>query len=287
MTLGPDDLIASYFTLTGSSVMDAPRFSFDERVEAAAAAGFAGIGLMVTDYEAMRGAGRSAADLQAVADSHGVAVGELEFLYDWHTDGERGAEASRYEGLMYEMADAFGSRHMNCGVLDPPGSLPPLDVVAERFAGVCDRAADHGLLVAFEFLPWTAVPDVRAAWDIVRTAGRPNGGVLVDSWHHFRGSADEQAIRAVPPENITAIQLDDADAEQIGSLEEDTCMRRRLPGRGAFDLTGFVTMLDEMGVAAPISVEVMSSELQALDVEDAARQVHDATADLVAKARSR
>src|SRR5262245_45168197 len=94
MTLGRDDLIASYFTLTGSSVMEPPRFSFDERVEAAAAAGFAGVGLMVTDYEAMRTAGRSAADLQAVADSHGVAVAELEFLYDWHTDGERGAEAS-------------------------------------------------------------------------------------------------------------------------------------------------------------------------------------------------
>jgi sugar phosphate isomerase/epimerase len=210
-----------------------------------------------------------------------VAVAELEFLYDWHTDGERAAAARKTEDLLYEMADVFGARHMNCGVLDPPGSLPAHDDVAERFAGVCDRAAEHGLLVAFEFLPWTAVPDVTAAWDIVRTAGRPNGGVLVDTWHHFRGAADDKALRAVPAHHITAVQIDDADADQVGSLEEDTCLRRRLPGEGAFDLAGFIAMLDDMGVDAPISVEVMSTELQALDVSALARRVYESTMAVV------
>src|SRR3954447_25141847 len=214
MTLGQDDLIASYFTLTGAAVMEPPRFSFEQRVAAAADAGFAGIGLLVSDYQTMRDAGATGSELRAIADDHGVVVAELEFLYDWHADGDRGAEARRNEDVFYEMADTFGSRHMNCGILDPPGSLPPLDVVAERFAAVCDRAAEHGLLMAFEFLPWTAVPDVTAAWDIVRTAGCANGGVLLDSWHHFRGANDEQALRSVPPEHITAVQLDDADAER-------------------------------------------------------------------------
>ncbi len=39
---------------------------------------------------------------------------------------------------------------------------------------------------------------------------------------------------------------------------EDTSYRRRLPGEGEFDLVGFLQLLDDRGVTAPISVEVMS-----------------------------
>ena len=58
-----------------------------------------------------------------------------------------------------------------------------LDAAVEAFALVCDRAAEHGLLVHLEFLPWSAFPNVNAAWDVVRTADRPNGGLIIDSWH--------------------------------------------------------------------------------------------------------
>ena len=47
--LGTNDLVASHFTLTGSPPMTAPRFTFAERVAAAAEAGFAGIGLLADD----------------------------------------------------------------------------------------------------------------------------------------------------------------------------------------------------------------------------------------------
>lgn len=43
--LGRNDLIASYYTLSGSPVGHPARFSLEERVAAAAAAGFAAIGL--------------------------------------------------------------------------------------------------------------------------------------------------------------------------------------------------------------------------------------------------
>src|SRR5437867_3212829 len=53
-SLGRNDLIASYYTLSGAPVGQPARFSFEERVAAAAAAGFAAIGLAVEDYEACR-----------------------------------------------------------------------------------------------------------------------------------------------------------------------------------------------------------------------------------------
>lgn len=283
--LGCNDLIASYYTLTGASPGEPPRFSFAERVAAAAAAGFAAIGTQPADVAQCRASGISAAEMKTILDAHGIGVAELEFLLDWARGGERGAAARQAEEEFYRMADIFQPRHLNVGDLGG-GTLDAPELVAERFAAVCDRAAEHGLLVAIEFLPWTPIPDVAAAWSIARAAGRPNGGVLVDAWHYFRGTADADMLRAVPPAAIIAVQLDDADAQVVGDLAEDTVWRRRLPGHGAFDLLGLLRLLDGMGVRVPISVEILSAAQWALPIGEAARQASNAARELLDRARS-
>jgi sugar phosphate isomerase/epimerase len=67
---------------------------------------------------------------------------------------------------------------------------------------------------------------------------------------------------------------------------EDTSYRRLPPGDGEFDLVGLLRLLDDMGVSAPISVEVMSTELSALAPAEAARRVYRASEATVAHARS-
>jgi sugar phosphate isomerase/epimerase len=182
---------------------------------------------------------------------------------------------------MYELADALGGRYM-MAIAEIEGDL---DDVAERFAALCDRAGEHGLNVAIEFLPWTTIPDAGVAWDIVRLADRDNGGLLVDSWHHFRGAANDDLIRAVPPERILSVQFDDADAEVVGTLLEDTLHRRRLPGEGSFDLEGFIRLMDDHGVHCPLSVEVLSDELRRGSAHDAATRSAAATRRVLRAAR--
>jgi sugar phosphate isomerase/epimerase len=281
----PDGLIASYYTLTGTPVGRPPRFSFHDRVRAAADAGFTGIGLLFDDYAALRASGHRDADLLGVLDRHGVQVLEVEFLFDWALDGPRGEAARAAEDTLHAMIEVFAPHHMNVGDLQSPGDLAPLDVVAERFAGVCDRAAEHGTRVALEFLPWTGLADIATATEVVHTAGRPNGGLLLDAWHYFRGHPDPATLRGLDAGDIVAVQLDDADTEVVGPLFEDTMVRRRLPGEGTFDLIGLVQTLDAIGVDVPYSVEIMSTVEQALPVEHAARRAHDAAATVLARAR--
>jgi len=281
--LGRDDLIASHFTLAGAGVGAPVRFSFTERIAAAGAAGFAGVGMLGDDYTACRAAGLSDADMRAILDDHGVQVAELEFLYGWARDDDAHGWARDLETRLYAIADALGARHMNIGDVNPAGDLPPLDVVAERFAAVCERAATHGLRVAIEFLPWTAIPDAATAWEIVRRAACPNGGILVDAWHYFRGRGGETQLRAVPAERIVAVQLDDA-GPASGAPYEDT-LRRRLPGEGTFDLVGLVRVLDDMGVATPLSVEIIAPDHHALPIDVAAQRAHDTTRAVLARAR--
>jgi len=274
MTLGPDDLIASYFTLSGAGVGQPAAHSFEERLRAASSAGYSGIGITHDDYDRLV-ATTSPANLRAIADEHGVSVAEIEFLAGWSADGDLAAMSRTTERKLHEMADVFGAHHMNVGVGGPPGSLPPIDVVAERFAGVCDRATEHGLLVAIEFMPFFAVGDATTALDIVSTADRPNGGILIDCYHWFRGTPQPDAVRAAP-ERIVAVQLDDADADVPTDLIAETTTNRRLPGDGALDLAGLLSLLDDAGARPALCVEVLSDELWELPVEEAARRSADA-----------
>jgi sugar phosphate isomerase/epimerase len=275
------ELICSHFTLGAEA-------SFDERIAAAAAAGFDAIGLLFATYQAERAQGRSPAELRRVADDHGVRVAEIEFVYGWTGGAVTDAplvpdiSAADIEAVVYEMADAFGSRHVNVGDIGMSGPMLPRDEVAERFGALCDRAAAHGLLVAYEFLPWTETPTAEATLPIIRAAGRQNGGLLVDTWHLFRGGGSLASLAALPPEWITAVQIDDAGPPE-GEMWEDTTLRRRLPGDGELDLVGFLRTLRTMGVDAPIGIEIMSTELDARTPADRAVAVHRAVQDLLAQ----
>lgn len=281
-----NDVIASYYTLSGAPVGQPARFSLEARVTAAAAAGFSAIGLTVEDYQACRAHGLSPTTLRQIVADAGIRVAELEFLTNWWRADAAGDQARLLEEQLYAAAEVFGARHLNVGSIGEPGTLPPLAVVADRFAALCDRAAQQGLLVALEFLPWSDIPDAKAAEAIVHQAARANGGILIDSWHYFRGAADPAQLQAIPADHFVAIQFDDADAVRVGGWMEDTTLRRRLPGEGAFDLIGFVRMLDMLGVRAPISVEIISTEHQARELPVAAQLAYDTTRTILTQARA-
>jgi sugar phosphate isomerase/epimerase len=155
----------------------------------------------------------------------------------------------------------------------------------QRFAALCDRAAEIGARVQFEFMPITAVADVAAAWAIVEAAARDNGGLVFDSWHFYRGTPDLAALERVPGDRIFAVQLSDAAAQVRGSLVEDT-FDRKMPGDGALDLVGAVRALDRIGGLRFVGPEVISPVTAAMPPADAARLGRARVRDLIAAARS-
>jgi sugar phosphate isomerase/epimerase len=256
---------------------------FAARTAAAAAAGFGGLGLRNGGYAAARAAGRSDADLRALLTHHGVRLVDLQPLMAWALGEEAGRASRAEEETAYRIAGALGGAdHVTA---TGHGCDGPFEVVVERFAALCDRAAAHGLRVGLEFLPWTPpLDDAPAAWRVVAAAGRANGGVVVDAWHVERGSGDLAQVRAVPPQRIVAVHLDDG-GPQLGDAVEDTRRRRRLPGEGGFRLTAFVRELEAAGWRGPWGIEVLSEQLDALPVEEAARRAAEATHAVLAAAR--
>jgi hypothetical protein len=156
------DLICSYYTLSGVSPTaggSSPR-PFEDRVRAAAQAGYRGVGIHVRDYRAIREAGASDADLKAILAHHGIRHVEVEFLLNWFADGEAGEASRRDEELLYHMAETFGARLMFTGGDLAPNNPMPFDELTARFARLCARAAERGVTVGVEPVPWTNIRDL-------------------------------------------------------------------------------------------------------------------------------
>ncbi|MGH9097905.1 MAG: sugar phosphate isomerase/epimerase family protein [Acidimicrobiales bacterium] len=275
--MGPDDLVLCSGTL--------PRgVPFADRLAAAAAAGFAGVSIWGRDYAAARGEGLSDPDLRAMLADHGLVVAELDPAWWWlpgaseiHIAPEMDAEdVFRFgEVDLFAIADALGARSVNA--VDVFGGGWDVAAAAEAFAGLCRRAAEHDLLVHIEWLPWSRIPDLRTAREIVELADQPNGGLNVDAWHLVRSGSRVDDLRTVPGELIFGIQLDDGPLEAEPDLVEATLHARALPSDGEFDLPAIVGALKETGTTAPIGVEVFSDSLHQLPPAEAARSAAQAT----------
>ncbi len=247
--LGADDLVFSHFSLS----MHHP---IEDRISAAAAAGFAGIGLYIGDYKRLVDSGFGPEQLRECLDEAGICLAEIEVLSAWGSPS-KAAHHAEFSAIAWELADMFEPRYLQttgpyeCSVAE----------AARAWGDVCDQAADHGLTVGLEFLPFTNVFDAADALTIAQEADRPNGGVCADIWHHVRSRNDLDLMKAIPAELITGIQMSDGPlAPQLEDLRDDCLVNRLPPGEGEFDVDGFVSWLLEAGVDLPWSLEVCNAE---------------------------
>jgi sugar phosphate isomerase/epimerase len=264
-----DDLLLSHFSLRYAS--------FEERVDAAQIAGFKTIGLFGARFNKLIREGWSPSQVNDLAARHSLRVPEVEGLFGWANPGERTDESLQEESTLYEMADAFGADHM-LTVGPPPDTYGPESwkELAERFGELCDRASDHGLRVALEFVPFlTEIQDLSSAVEIVELADRPNAGICLDAWHFFRGTAQFDVLNTFPVEHLVLLQLCDGPAvPQDPDYGTDTMTNRKIPGTSDFDLGSLVSGLDRPGNDAYVSVEVFSTEVQKLPHVEAAQQLY-------------
>jgi sugar phosphate isomerase/epimerase len=207
---------------------------FVEHVAAARAAGFDAVSLLGRAHRrATQKDALTDADMRTILDDHGIDLADVEAVGDWL--GPAPEDQPTFLHHVYpaetylDIAAALGARNL---VAVHFGAPAPPDVVASRFARLCDAAADRGLTVALEFPAFATIADVGAAWDVVKLADRPNGGILVDTWHHRRGGNDDDALRTVDGAKVLSVELSDARRLAAGGRDAPVPARRRRSRRG-------------------------------------------------------
>lgn len=269
------ELIATYWTIAGDveplgpPEREASPFDFRLRVEAAARAGFCGLGLMESDLRKVRRQ-YNLPTMAAILADHGMRHLEFEFVVGWLEDGAVGAAAQTSFDYLLEAAAALGARQIKIGP-DMNARSWPLAHMVERFKAMCMQAHSKGTAIALEIMPWANLRTIDEGLAVVAGADAANGGLLLDIWHLARGGQNYADISRIPARYIQHIEIDDADREVVGTLLEDTLDRRRLCGEGALDVAAFLRAVQASGYSGPYGVEIISHEHRQRSLDEAAR----------------
>jgi sugar phosphate isomerase/epimerase len=251
---------------------------FAEQVAATAAAGFDQLSVTPLDWTHWVGSGLGSHEMRAIAADHGVQLSHLDPLTRWTmpwqpTNLDRGKYPLPYFAFETEdflrIAEAIGATSFSAIATAPLGRNP-IDRLTEDYARLCDRAAQSGLVCELEFIPldWS-IPDLTTAWQIVRDAGRPNSGIVLDLWHFVRSGSTIEQLRAIPGSSITSVQLADATAQvPPGRDLVDDCLLHRVPvGEGDMPIDEILSVLADLGALRRVGPEYFSRELDAMSAD--------------------
>jgi sugar phosphate isomerase/epimerase len=201
-----------------------------------------------------------------------LEVRVIEAITSW----TEGAETSQAETrAAAEFAAATGADILMAATI---AQQMDFERAVEGLAAACKMADDRGLRVALEFIPNTAVPDLKTAWRLVNASGSDNAGLVIDClhWLHQPGGPDVGLLRRIPPERIHYVQLCDspvatapAGAQYIPFAMTD----RAAPGEGVVDIGELIGELESMGAEPFYALEVFNSALAASGPVNMARQL--------------
>jgi sugar phosphate isomerase/epimerase len=223
-------------------------------VDAAAASGFVDLSVwawylpMLTDDGTLEAA-------RADLDRRGMRVKVVEAAGAWAAGD--GGEAEKEAAQMAAAAEATGASVVLAACLG--STLPAVDEARRQLVLLADAARRGGATVAVEFLPWTGLPNLAAAWDLVEPLGG-DVGLVIDTWHWLRqpGGGDLELLGSIPADRILLVQLSDAPAAPSGELFDETMQRRLLPGDGAVDFGAVLGCVASSGAKPLVEVEMFN-----------------------------
>ncbi len=272
------ELVATCWTSAGGvAPLDDPEvspFSAIDRVRAVASTGWTGIGFSQGDLQVVRETIGFAA-LRAEIDAHPLSHVEVELASGWWREDDLSWRGT-WE-LLLEAAGELNASFIKIGTAfaDPLDDVTPLVQPLRRIA---DEAAAQGTRVAIEPLPFGLVGSIPSGADLIRAAGHPAAGLLVDFWHVFRADTSlPELIDCLDPDIVFGVELSDAQTELVGTFFEDTRDRRTLVGEGAQDVVGFIRAMREVGFDGPWGVEILSVEHRQRPLTEALTVAYEST----------
>ena len=272
------ELLASYWTIAGGALPHTDReyspFDFKDRVQAAAGAGFKGVGIWHADLEHILER-CSLAEMRQILDDNGITHVELEFLTDWFLEGERKKQSDVQKRKLLKAAETLGARHIKVGDFHHEKySMPEL---IEAFAALCADAAGHGTRIGFELMPFAMIDTLKDSLTMIEGAGAANGGIVFDLWHMVKLHTPYEQVQKMPLKWIVGVELNDGTFEAPWSLHEDTINHRRFCGQGEFDVKGFVGCIRRTGYTGPWGIEVLSQELRQKPLQELTTEAFQTT----------
>ncbi len=267
------ELMSLYWTTAGvfPGQGEISRFDFTDRVEAAARAGFTGIGIWHTELEHIL-LHRTLPEVKTILDDNGIRHVELEFLTDWFLDGARKSESDSRRKRLLAASEALHAKHVKVG--DFYNSTVPMPRIIESFAALCAEAAQFGATIGFEIMGAAMIDNIPDAIAMVEASGARNGGLILDIYQVANLGMRYEDIRRIPLKYLINVELNDGTLP--GNPDHDPA-NRRWCGEGEYDIKGFIRCVKNMGYAGPWAVEVISEKLAPLPLNELSTKAFNTT----------
>jgi len=231
-----------------------------EKLAAIAAAGFDGVEIFETDFLAFDG---TPAEVGAMIRDHGLEITLFQPFRDFEglPEPQRARAFDRAE-RKFDLMQELGTDLMLVCSNVSPAAIGGIDRAAADFHELGERAANRGLRVGYEALAWGRhINDHRDAWEIVRRAGHPNIGLILDSFHTLARRIDVETIRAIPGDRIFIVQLADAPRMEMDLLQWSRHYRN-MPGQGDLPVVDFMRAVAATGYNGPLSLEIFNDQFR-------------------------
>ena len=179
------------------------------QLRACAAVGFTAVGLRLNKLEEYFAQGKNIGETRHLLESLKLFPLELNYFPDWiYANGVTQKEViDRFRRFSHLSA------RLGCPLLILPTQCDGEhdDALAgENLLEMCRLPAETGTRVAFEFVPWSPIDTMKKAWDLLTAVDHPNGGLVLDSFHYFKGGSRFTDLKEVPIERILIVQMADA-----------------------------------------------------------------------------
>jgi len=215
---------------------------------------------------------RSLDDLRAQLARNHVEVAAL-MAFPFKAFGER-AQIVANVGKHAEMAKALGAPVLLYFAADQPPEGMSREEALERAAASAaeygDGAAPFGVKIALEpigGLRFMGGP--KDALAIAAKSGRPNVGIMMDTFHYFKSNIPLEEIRAIPVEKLLIVHINDSPDLPRGELNDS---HRVYCGEGAIPLVEELRALKRMGYGGFLSVEIFNRDYWADTHENIVRK---------------
>lgn len=230
--------------------------TIEEKLEAAAEAGFDAVELFEADFLGTR---LSPRELRRYTADLGLAIDLYQPFRDFEgVSDERLARNLKRAERKFDLMEALGVPLMLVCSNVAATVIDDDQLAAAQLRELAERADRRGLRIAYEALAWgTAVRDYEHAWSIVERADHPALGTCLDSFHIFAHGSELDGLGRIPGEKIFFLQLADAPYLQLDVLQWSRHYRC-FPGQGSFDVADFVQRVLAAGYRGPLSLEVFN-----------------------------
>jgi 4-hydroxyphenylpyruvate dioxygenase len=251
--------------------------TLEDKLVAAAAAGFDGVEIFEPDFVASPW---SAAELRARCADLGLSIDLYQPFRDFDADDPDVLAANlRRADRKFDVMEQLGTDLVLVCSSVSPHALDDDDRIAEQLHRLAAAAAERGLRICYEALAWGRfVNTYERSWEIVRRADHAALGLCVDSFHILSRGSDPAGIADIPGEKLFFLQLADAPHMALDVLQWSRHYRL-FPGQGAFDLPAFLGHVLTAGYTGPLSLEVFNDVFRQADP---ARAAVDALRSLLA-----